>query len=453
MSLLELPLELQIHIYRFCTSIGDVLNLSLTCHHLYHAYNSSSKLTILYNAAQHQFGPIHDIIQMITQNPSQPAPSTREAPLSISLLEQIVRAGHVAKKWEAIYPFKKWKHDYECRRYLSIDEGCACRRAVYRLWLYARSFHNSRYTRYTRRFPLVVRERARLLHNWSTAELAEMEDVRLVMRDVVKTHVCPSTATVMQKFKKRFPEGLDGRRGRLAAMQSLHPELRLENRYPSSAVRWPLGPESVSLRNGGSGYGDSGGHYHQHHQHHHHHHHQNGGGGGGGSGGDSEADDEHENGHDMEELRLFPPRQRESPFVDSYSYVPVAAAAAAAAAAATTTARSNKYTTLLNLSLYHDPEFEGWGDDVGNYYIVEDMMKLDPAQIIYLREHAPLKGQVLNYVTGLGEWFENNGETFGETFEYVVEKERGESLSEIMGGIDAGRMGVAKAMEVSDGYG
>ena len=48
------------------------------------------------------------------------------------------------------------------------------------------------------------------------------------------------------------------------------------------------------------------------------------------------------------------------------------------------------------------------------------MLKLDPGQIMWLKENAPLKGMVEAYVKGLGEWFENNGETFGQTLDWVL---------------------------------
>ena len=75
-----------------------------------------------------------------------------------------------------------------------------------------------------------------------------------------------------------------------------------------------------------------------------------------------------------------------------------------------------KYTSTP----FHEPGAEGWGDDIPHYYIVEDMLKLDPGQIMWLKENAPLKGMVEAYVKGLGEWFENNGETFGQTLDWVL---------------------------------
>ena len=76
-----------------------------------------------------------------------------------------------------------------------------------------------------------------------------------------------------------------------------------------------------------------------------------------------------------------------------------------------------------------------------HYYVVEDMLKLHPGQLLELYEFVvngkgllPLldgaisqnsKVAVKAFVAGLGEWFENNGETLGETIKFVV-SERGD---------------------------
>lgn len=83
---------------------------------------------------------------------------------------------------------------------------------------------------------------------------------------------------------------------------------------------------------------------------------------------------------------------------------------------------------------YHEPGGEGWGDDIPHYYVVEDMQKLDPGQIIWLKENAPLKGMVESYINGKGDWFKNNGETFGQTLEWVLQ-ERDEDVAEIRAAI------------------
>ena len=57
------------------------------------------------------------------------------------------------------------------------------------------------------------------------------------------------------------------------------------------------------------------------------------------------------------------------------------------------------------------------------------MLKLDPGQVIWLKENAPLKGMVEAYVKSLGDWFENNGATFGQTLDSVI-IERGLDVEE-----------------------
>ena len=69
------------------------------------------------------------------------------------------------------------------------------------------------------------------------------------------------------------------------------------------------------------------------------------------------------------------------------------------------------------------------------------MLKLDPGQILWLKENAPLKGMVEAFVRGLGGWFENNGETFGQTLEWVM-KERGEDMEELREAIKVGELGI-----------
>ncbi|KAL8789634.1 MAG: hypothetical protein Q9213_001070 [Squamulea squamosa] len=80
--------------------------------------------------------------------------------------------------------------------------------------------------------------------------------------------------------------------------------------------------------------------------------------------------------------------------------------------------------------------WEGWGGDVEHYYVVEDMLKLNPGQMMELYDFVvdgkgrlgmidgmameSNKEAVKAFVAGLGEWFENNGETLKETVRFVV---------------------------------
>jgi hypothetical protein len=367
MSFDKLATELLLQVFCSCSSIADVLNLALTCRRLYRIFSGSRKLPILAHAAETEYGPLREIIQLVTQNASQPAHIIRKAPISIPLLQQVIEVGRVAKKWEEIYPVKKWKLDFENRRLLNAGERFCLRRAIYRLWLYSRAFHSQRFPRTSRVLPAVVIERSQLLHNWSTSELAEIEDVRLVIRDVVRNHLCPSNGTIRRKFYKRYPENT----------QLLSFNIHLN--YP------PPPPPSCNF------------------------------------------------------AFSVPQTKPSHSYTSSDSYFHTAHAPTSGSAPV-----DNKYVTKFRSDLYHDPGVEGWGDEVLHYYVVEDMLKLDPGQIMWLRENAPLKEQVEGYVRSLGDWFDNNGETFAQTLERVID-DRGEDMSGFREAIGDGEMGVALA--------
>lgn len=96
---------------------------------------------------------------------------------------------------------------------------------------------------------------------------------------------------------------------------------------------------------------------------------------------------------------------------------------------------------------------EGWGDEIAQYYVVEDMLKLDPGQLMHLFESltgqagsnaestafygfGSRKATVEHFVAALGDWFENNGETFVETICFVVGERGGDGreLGELVEG-------------------
>lgn len=336
-----LPIEVVDHIFLSLPDISSVIALSATCHRLRSVYHSSKKLVILGEAANAEFGPFHDAVQLVTHNASQPAHIRREVPVSEALIRQIVKVGRVAQRWEELYPFKKWKTDYANRRLLTDPERYLVRRAIYRLWLFARAFHNLSYVRTCRSIPEVVRERAALLHNFSTRELAEMLDVHQTLRDVIANNICPSNGKIKQKFQKRFPESNH------QLLFNIH-------------LNYPPAPSSFVpdgwLHNSNLG-------------------------------------------RTRTDSRLEPSR-------------------------------------------WHEPGAEGWGDDISHYYVVEDMMKMDPEQILHLKDHCPLKSHVEAYVKGIGEWFVNNGETFSETLAFVV-RQRGSDMEELKAALEDGEAGVA----------
>ncbi|KAK4973344.1 hypothetical protein LTR66_011169 [Elasticomyces elasticus] len=337
-----LATELVTQIFLSLPTVDSVIALASSCHRFNNISKSSRRLLILGQAAEAQYGPLRDATQLVTHNASQPAHVVRDAPLSEALLRHIVRVGRVAAKWESIYPYKKWREDEDFlyRRELCDEERYRLRRALYRLWLFSKAFHNSDQRRNLRNMSETTYRRAALLHNFSAVELAEMLDVHNILRSMVSNNICPSNGTIRRKFSKRFPD----------SNHQLLFNIHLNYPPPSS-----FAPET---------------HYHS------------------------------------------------SPYMASKFH--------------------NKYQP----SRLHEPGAEGWGDDIGHYYVVEDMMKLDPEQILWLKEHAPYKGQVEAYVRGLGEWFENNGETFVQTLQFVVQQ-RGGDVEELKAAVKSCELGVA----------
>jgi hypothetical protein len=344
-----LATELLIQIFDSLSGVGDVLALGATCHRLREIQTSSSQLRFLEYAAERQYGPIADAVQLLTQNSSQAVHILRRVNMSLALLKQIVTVGSVADKWADVYPFKKWKDDFENRRLLTTEERRRVRRAIYRLWMYGRAFHTPLHPRETRLVPQTMRMRAELLYQWSTDELAEIADVRSVMREVISSNVCPSNGTVTRKFRQRH--GDDAVHQLVFNMTNIHLNFPLPQ--PEPPANCPLTSGHFAAR---------------------------------------------------------PPSQ----FFHSSTYI-------------SATTRTKAYHLGRHGA---DAGFEGWGDSISHYYAVEDMLKLDPGQILWLKEKKMPRGQVLEWVQGLGEWFSNYGDTWGETAKYVLDQ-RDEDMAEL----------------------
>lgn len=103
---------------------------------------------------------------------------------------------------------------------------------------------------------------------------------------------------------------------------------------------------------------------------------------------------------------------------------------------------------------------QGWGDEISQYYVVEDMLKCHPGQLMWLFQAVMgdvegfgggggggfvggAKGVVEHFVAGLGDWFENNGETMVETVGFVV-GERGGDVGALKEGVEDGWEGIAR---------
>ncbi|KAI9833978.1 MAG: hypothetical protein M1826_005883 [Phylliscum demangeonii] len=342
----DLPTELVLHVFRACNSVGDVLSLAATCRRFHQVCGPSRRLSILLSAAEEEYGPLDDARQLVTHNDAQPAHVRRHVSSSFALLKQLMAVGRVARKWEEVYPLRRWKYDFEDRRLLTSLERRRLRRAIYRLWLYAKAFHNRHHPRLSRLTRAVVMERTALLHNWSTQELVEMEDVRLVIRDMLENQICPSNGTVQRRYRRRFADSCEPPPPRFNIHLNYPPPISIFH-PPFHPTHHPIMPASTK-------------------------------------------------------------------FGSHHKYLPTG---------------------------WHEPGAEGWGDEVPHYYVVEDMLKLDPAQVMWLKENAPLKGQVELYVKSLGEWFENNGETFGHTLDEVL-RDRGSDLEQLKEEIQLGDCGL-----------
>jgi hypothetical protein len=341
--LIDLPAETLLGIYGSCSSVNDVLNLSQTCRRLYALLPSSQKLSVLLSVAEAQAGPIFDVVQLLTVNDVQAAHEIREPSMSYHLLRDILLVAQTAQEWQEIYPREKWDEKYADRRLLNPEELYALRRAIYRLWLFSRAFHNPNYPRESRLHPARIKERCRLLRAWSTEELAEIEDFRGIMRSVLESAI-----------------------------------LGEEDLY------WELEPTS--------------GRFHR-------------------------------------KPCTFPLAPR--PYLNSVTTLKNAFHI------------SNDDRVSLNQRLHSmqalafRARMYGRVDDITRFYVLEDLMKLDPEQVLWLQENAYLNLQVPDQVGSMGEeWFINNGETFAQSFEMVM-ADRGEDAQEIRERIARGDLGIA----------
>jgi len=368
-----LPAEIVTHVFLSLPNTAAASSLAATCHYFHDVYHKQ-RLAILTHAVDAEFGPLDDIIQLLTHNDSQPAHVQRHVPVSEALLQQVRCVGRVAQRWEDMYPFKKWKSDYSNRRLLTPAECLLLRRALYRLWLFTKAFHSRHYQRTGRNRPEVVAERALLLHNWTTAELAEMLDAHAILRDTVANNICPSNGKIRQKFQKRYPDSTH------QLLFNIH-----LNYPPSPSASFFATPGGIE---------------------------------GGGSLATTTA----------KHVSVVNNSSSSSSNSNSSIY----------------SAFASSPHSRLQTSRFHEPGAEGWGDDINHYYIVEDMMKLDPAQILFLRDQCPLKAQVEAYVRMTfegGEWFLNNGETFSETLGHVV-RQRGGDFQSLKIAVEDGEMGI-----------
>lgn len=356
MQITDIANEILLHIFQSSTDIPSLLALASTCKH-FHSILARAYLPTLYQAAEAHFGPLKDVVRIVTHNNIQPTHLPRPAPpQSLALLKQIIEIGKTANQWAIVYPSQKWKGENSAsRRLLSEGERYRMRRACYRIWLYNLAFHNPAHSRTLRLTPQVIRTRALLLRPWPSQQLAEILDLHAIFRQVLHSQVCPSNGTVLRRHKQRYPD------------------------------------DTV-------------------------------------------------------------------PFVITTGF-------ARARDECGALQQGHIYSHMSRSKYQRNATVEGWGDEISQYYIVEDMLKLDPGQLMYLFAGVTgqigadtasfgagrdgligAKGLVEHFVAGLGEWFENNGETLKETIGRVVE-DRGEDFDAVLGMVQEGWAGIANNEE------
>lgn len=100
---------------------------------------------------------------------------------------------------------------------------------------------------------------------------------------------------------------------------------------------------------------------------------------------------------------------------------------------------------------------QGWGDEDVHCYVLDDMLKLTPSQLMDLFSTVVTTAgsyQLGKYtkewveafvyqVDGGDGWFEHNGQTLGETIQGVIE-DRGDEIADVQKGIDDGWFGIAQ---------
>ncbi|KAK5937947.1 hypothetical protein PMZ80_009536 [Knufia obscura] len=92
-------------------------------------------------------------------------------------------------------------------------------------------------------------------------------------------------------------------------------------------------------------------------------------------------------------------------------------------------------------------EMTGWGDEISQYYTIQSVMKLNPAQILHMHENAVTRLDVESYITNHcdgGEWFWDNGQTWLDTWSLVLYK-RGEAPADVRGAVLDGEAGITSA--------
>jgi hypothetical protein len=200
----DLPTEIVQHIYNSLPDIETVFALSATCHQFRNAYIGSQKLVVIKNVLDRQFGPLHDVTQLVTYNESQPAYVSRKPGFSLELARQIIKKGRVANQWVREYPSLKWREDSHLRRILLPHEAFRLRRAIYRFWLFSIAFEQNPENP-IRITPALLRERSHWAHQFSQQEIREILELESHFREMLTLDICLSNSMVQELYERDQP--------------------------------------------------------------------------------------------------------------------------------------------------------------------------------------------------------------------------------------------------------
>jgi len=191
--------ELLVRVFESLSSVSDIISLSLTCRYFYDVFPKSQKLALFFCAINETDGPVEDIIQLLTQNNHQALHIRRSPLLSFALLSQVTAVARVARRYVDLYPNLRWTDgDSASRRFLDAHEARRLRRAIYRLWSYAKAFSHVS-DRNPRADTTATAQRLQLLRTWSTTELFELEDFRGTLEQLLATEICPTDGEVYSR--------------------------------------------------------------------------------------------------------------------------------------------------------------------------------------------------------------------------------------------------------------
>lgn len=342
-SLLELPPELLVKVFQHCDSGMDMVNLASSCQQLRKAFDDHG-LVIRVPLFAELFGPLGEIIRVVTQPVGKPEHSSGQVHMAQTLVKKVTMVVNIASTWvnEYLRLNKVIKHTNGSGKVVRIAvDKSKIRLAFYRLWRYYRAFHCVPYDAFANDQADVIELRCELLRQWSHEELLDVQRISCFMRSFIQENVCPDTDAMVYRHQMLDPNDLYYKFDYYNVPALAPKPPRPGSLIPADAARATLDLYFLSAP------------------------------------------------------PAFTPRIY----------------------------RTSKLPILLSPT-------QIW-DRIGslNYEdLLDDMVKLDPGQILWLVRFAPYRQQVMTFLRTLDrQWFRNNPETFIETSSTIVMERDGQN--------------------------